>query len=493
MTDQQLLRNYAERQSETAFAEIVRRHVDLVYSAALRMVCDPHLAQDVTQAAFLDLAQNSRQLTDRPVLSGWLHRTAQNIASKSVRTEVRRRVREQEAVAMNELLAHESDAAWENIAPHLDAALGELSEPDRDALLLRYFERKSAREMALTLNVSEEAAQKRVTRAVERLREFFSKRNVTIGASGLVVLISANAVQAAPIGLIAMISSALSVTAISGVAAKTIIMTTTQKILIATAAAALVGTSVYEAMQISDLHKQVQKLHQQQKPSTDEIAQLRGDRDDAAKRLAMLQEDNERLHRDTAEIIKLRRDAARLQRDSQELAQLKAGNLNDITLVEMKSWLERVKQLKQRFETMADQKIPELEFLTEQDWLDVAKEKRETEYEFRDALSKLRRVAITKFAPMAQEALNKYKEAHEGKFPDDASELQSYFEPPIDSALLQRYHVVPQKTSSDGTIETEWAITQKTTVDGERDARLTVTKDSWAPVIGNRQPVKTVI
>ena len=149
-----------------------------------------------------------RQLTDRPVLSGWLHRTAQNLAANTVRSDVRRRAREQEAAAMNELLAAEPDTVWEHIAPHLDAALGELSEPDRDALLLRYFERKSAREMAQTLGTSEDAAQKRVSRAVERLREFFAKRGVTVGASGLVVVISANAVQAAPAGLAATISTA---------------------------------------------------------------------------------------------------------------------------------------------------------------------------------------------------------------------------------------------------------------------------------------------
>jgi RNA polymerase sigma factor (sigma-70 family) len=145
LTDQQLLHDYAERRSEAAFAELVRRHVDLVYSAALRMVRDVHLAEDVTQGVFVALAQNARQLTDRPVLSGWLHRTAQNLAANTVRSDVRRRAREQEAAAMNELLATESNAIWEHIAPHLDDALGELSEPDRDALLLRYFERKSAR------------------------------------------------------------------------------------------------------------------------------------------------------------------------------------------------------------------------------------------------------------------------------------------------------------------------------------------------------------
>jgi RNA polymerase sigma factor (sigma-70 family) len=149
-TDAQLIRAYAESRSEAAFTEIVRRHVDLVYSAAHRMVRDSHLAEDVTQAVFVALAKNAAQLTDRPVLSGWLHRTAQNMAAQRVRTDVRRRAREQEA-AMNELLAGESDAPWAQIAPHLDAALADLRESDRDALLLRYFEGKSAREMAQIL------------------------------------------------------------------------------------------------------------------------------------------------------------------------------------------------------------------------------------------------------------------------------------------------------------------------------------------------------
>src|SRR5438046_4264975 len=99
-TDPQLLRAYAESRSEAAFAELVRRHVDLVYSAALRMVRDPHLAEDVAQGAFVALAQNARQLADHPVLCGWLHRTAQNLAANIVRSDVRRRAREEEAAAM---------------------------------------------------------------------------------------------------------------------------------------------------------------------------------------------------------------------------------------------------------------------------------------------------------------------------------------------------------------------------------------------------------
>src|SRR5205814_10630579 len=138
LSDQQLLLDYAERRSEEAFAELVRRHVDFIYSAALRMVRDPHLAEDVTQGVFIALSQQASRLADHPVLSGWLHRTSQNLAAKTVRSDVRRRAREKEAIAMNELLSSEPDATWEQIAPHLDPALGQLSAGDRDALLLRY-------------------------------------------------------------------------------------------------------------------------------------------------------------------------------------------------------------------------------------------------------------------------------------------------------------------------------------------------------------------
>lgn len=207
LTDQQLLRDYSENRSETAFAELVRRYVDFVYSAALRLVCDGHLADDVTQGVFVALAQNARQMGNRPVLAGWLHRVAQNLAANTVRSEVRRRDRERESAHMNELLSSEEDASWDLIAPHLDAALGELNETDRNAVWLRYFQRKSAREVAQVLGTTEEAAQKRINRALERLRRFFRKQGVTISASGLVVL-SANAVQAAPPALAQAVTTA---------------------------------------------------------------------------------------------------------------------------------------------------------------------------------------------------------------------------------------------------------------------------------------------
>jgi RNA polymerase sigma factor (sigma-70 family) len=332
LTDQELLRDYTGRRSETAFAELVRRHVDFVYSATLRMVRDTHLAEDVTQGVFVALAQNARQLTSHPVLSGWLHRTAQNLAANTVRSDVRRRAREQEAVAMNELLAPEPEAIWKHIAPQLDAALGELNEPDRDALLLRYFERKSAREMAQTLGTTEDAAQKRVSRAVERLREFLSKHGVTVGASGLVVVISANAVQAAPIGLAVTISTAAIfagktiTSAATATAIKTIVMTTLQKTLITATLAVVAGAGIYEAHQASTLRSQVQTLQQQQTPLAEQLAKLQAENKQLSNLVAQAKDQKSLSQAQLNELLKLRGQAGQAQTAVQQLAKLKASS-----------------------------------------------------------------------------------------------------------------------------------------------------------------------
>jgi RNA polymerase sigma factor (sigma-70 family) len=318
LSDQQLLRDYAERRSESAFAELVHRHVDLIYSAALRMVCDAHLAEDVTQGAFVALAQNARQLSDRPVLAGWLHRTARNLAANIVRSDVRRRAREQEAAAMNELLSAEPEAAWEKIAPLLDAALDDLSEPDRDALLLRYFERKSAHEIAQAFGISDDAAQKRVSRAVERLREFFSKRGVAIGASGLGIVMSAYAVQASPAGLGSAITTTVFAGTVTGVTAATHIATSWITMKLATGiliGAATAATATYLVLHNKAIRPQRENqalAAQKEKPSPDHNAAPVMDKGNEA---AASQANPD-------EVLRLRGQVGVLRRETNELAQV---------------------------------------------------------------------------------------------------------------------------------------------------------------------------
>jgi len=226
---------------------------------------------------------------------------------------------------MNESHELGSDAAWQQVAPHLDTALGELNEGDRDALWLRYFQRKPAREMAILLRTSEEAAQKRVSRAVERLRDAFAKRGVTIGPGGLSVVMSANVIQSAPVGLATTIAATAlagttAATTATGTAAQAIAMTATQKALITATLAAAVGAGLFQTRQASVLRARVRDLQERRSPLAEQIDQLGRERDDARRQLALARNQNVRANQDSAELLKLRNDVARLQRESKEAA-----------------------------------------------------------------------------------------------------------------------------------------------------------------------------
>lgn len=497
-TDAQLLQAYAERRSDAAFAELVRRHIDLVHSAARRMVGDTHLAEDVTQATFLALSKNAAQLTERPVLAGWLHRTAQNIAAQTVRTDVRRRAREQEAAAMNELLSENSGAgvppAWAEIAPHLDAALGDLTEPERDAVLLRYFQRQSARDMAQTLGISNEAAQKRVSRAVDRLREFFAKRGVTVGASGLAVVISANAVQAAPVGLALTISTAAALTGptlattTTVAATKAIAMTTLQKTVVTATIAVLAGAGIYEARQAAQLRGQVQTLQQQQAPLSQHNADLNQALMDATNQLAALRADNERLNQNTTELLKLRGEVGLLRKNAGGAA---SGNSADTsTSAAARSWLQRVAQLKEYVEKNPTERIPEFQFLTDREWLQVADagldtETFEKEDDYDRAVQNLRFQAESRFARNVQAALRKFSSTTSAQFPTAISQLEPYCDPIVLQILTDLYEIqpaslIPESERRHINVKFDWFITRKSRVSSNTTSRLAIFPDGDA-------------
>ncbi|MBI5768041.1 MAG: sigma-70 family RNA polymerase sigma factor [Verrucomicrobia bacterium] len=197
--DAELLRRYAEEKSEAAFTELVQRHLDLVYSAALRRLAgDAHAAADITQQVFTALARQADSLTRCAVLPGWLYATTRNVAVDFIRVEKRRRTREQEAHTMQQLNAASVSPEWENLRPTLDAAMDELSTADREAVLLRFFSRRSFGEIGVALKVSEDAARMRVERALEKLRTLLARRGVTSTATALSAALSSEAVVAAP-------------------------------------------------------------------------------------------------------------------------------------------------------------------------------------------------------------------------------------------------------------------------------------------------------
>ena len=332
VTDVQLLRDYAEGDRQEAFREIVERYTDLVYSAALRQVEASDAAADIAQGVFTDLARKagavSQRFSDTISLAGWLHRSTRYAALNHLRDARRRLANERQA--MEQLLADsEPQANWEQIKPLLDEALDSLDDDDREALLLRYFKNQDYRSIGAALGVSDDAAQKRVSRAVDQLREHFSKRNMAIGSGALGVLLAANAVQAAPAGLAATISTAALTGAVGTtaavIAAKTIVMTTMQKILIGATAAVLAGAGIYEASQAAKLRSQNEALQKQQTADATQIQQLQSEANDNSNRLAALQGKLMAASKpDSTEMLKLRGEVGTLRAQNRAVGEKSA-------------------------------------------------------------------------------------------------------------------------------------------------------------------------
>ena len=207
-SDSDLLRDYAVRGSETAFGELTRRHVNFVYSVAMRYMGNSPDAQDVVQAVFIILARKSARLCGRSTLTGWLYEATRLTAGQFVRTRARRLAREKEAYMQSTLDETGDDPLWHQLAPLLEKAMSQLRSTDRELLALRFYENKTGEEAALLMGIGAAAAHKRTERALDKLREFFARRGVSSTAAIIAGAISANSVQAAPAGLAQAISAA---------------------------------------------------------------------------------------------------------------------------------------------------------------------------------------------------------------------------------------------------------------------------------------------
>lgn len=214
-SDGQLLSRYHETGDEPAFAELVRRHLNLVHGAALRQTANDHaLAQDVAQQVFVEMARQSAGLLKHPTLAGWLYITTRNIAGHARRQQDRRSRRE--LATMSENTDHSRPSTpdgWDNLRPILDDAMAELSEKDRLAILLRYFEDQDLKQVGSALGLGDNAARMRVQRALEKLKALLERKGITTSTAGLGLLLTTHAATAAPSAL------SLQITAAAGLAA----------------------------------------------------------------------------------------------------------------------------------------------------------------------------------------------------------------------------------------------------------------------------------
>lgn len=307
--DEELLRRYAEHGVEEAFAELVRRHCNLVWAAARRISGNPDTARDVAQVVFCDLARKARQIPAHTVLAGWLYRAACHTAAKHVRGEVRRTQREQitmETQIRENQPANEPEPTAADLQPLLDSALAELSDADRDAVVLRFLSGRSLAEVGQTLGTSEDAAQKRVSRALEKLRETFRRRGVGLTEGLLVAALASSATSLAPPTLAASVTAlALAGAGTSGILSALALMKT--KLLVGAVGGAVVaGVLLQQQLQVQDLRRENSRLQQQvaalpvgpgpQSPTAP---------DDSAQREA-----------ERAELLRLRGEVARLRQAS---------------------------------------------------------------------------------------------------------------------------------------------------------------------------------
>jgi RNA polymerase sigma factor (sigma-70 family) len=459
-TDHELLRQYARDASEAAFAELVRRHLDLVYSAARRQVRSVALAEEVAQSVFVDLSRNAARIKTGTPLVAWLHVVTRRTAIDVIRHESRREAREK--IALEIAAMKTTSSAWEQVEPLLDEALESLNEADRHAILLRYFENKSLREVGAAIGASEDAAQKRVSRTLDQLRTLLARRGLTVTAAGLVTDLSAHAIVMAPGPLGAAITTAVLSTATlqtATVSASAITMTLLEKTILGTGLVFTLGAALFEANALRGQRIELAALRQETESLTAKIRDAQTQRD-----------------------LALRRAADARERLAPSPAALTPA---DVTLqAAMTAWLDRVARFRRMAADHPELMIPEIQLLTDDAWFEVTRRVTPPHVEgnVRVEMSFLRSTAESKFAPKLRAALHAYLAANDGMLPADSGQLAPFFDPPIAPATLGRYKMTAQGRLSElSATQRNALIEQRSPVDWEEDLVWRIGASSESP------------
>ncbi len=326
MQDQEasaLLREYVRDGSEEACATLVSRHVNKVYSFALRHARNPHQAEEITQAVFVILARKAARLKKQVILSGWLYHTARLSALTFVRSEIRRAHREKEAQLESQNQDTDS-RVWADIAPLLDDAISRLNENDRHAIVLRFFDGKSMSEVGSNLGLGEAAAKMRVSRAVEKLRVFFFRRGIAHSGAALAAAISAHSVHASPPAL----AKSIAATAAAGGAAAGGTATIVKgvltamawtKIKTAIAGAIVIGSIVTPILVQQQANARIFRAQAELDSQRAQLADMRANRD----RLDRLTQSIAVSQKQTDDLQRLRTETAALREHAKEIPKLK--------------------------------------------------------------------------------------------------------------------------------------------------------------------------
>lgn len=418
MTELELLRRYAEEGSQEAFAELVRRHLDLVHSAALRQVRSPQLAEEVAQSVFLDLARKAGGLRPDTQLGAWLYAVTRRTAVDMIRRESRRQARERAAAE----LATSSTPPWMRVEDLLDEAMASLRESDRQAVLLRYFQGRSLREVGGVLAISEDTAQKRISRAIGRLQDYFAAQGVAVSSAALTGGLSHHGVSAAPAALLAKIVAAAATKEVWSIAAYTASRSAAaamlQKAAVAAATLAL-SAGLFETGAWA-LQARTMALERQR----------RGALETQASRMAAAQ---------AAAADRLKATESEIDR---QLADAQPGS--DAALeARMNKWLGQISRLKATLVQQPVLNIPQLRYLTDRDWLEIAsKADLSSDEGVHQALANLRNRAQGIFAQNLRTALFRYLQAN-GAMPGDPSQLAAFFDEPVPAEVLGQYAIRP--------------------------------------------------